>query len=72
MNKLSETNKVVAVLEVAANELEPVLAVKSAETEELMEKVQQEQEKADKVICTNTINNLTTVSIISSCILPWN
>ena len=70
MNKLSETNKVVAVLEVAANELEPVLAVKSAETEELMEKVQQEQEKADKVICTNTINNLTTVSIISSCILP--
>ena len=49
MNKLSETNKVVAVLEVEANELEPVLAVKSAETEELMEKVQHEQEKADKV-----------------------
>ena len=53
MNKLSETNKVVAVLEVEANELEPVLAVKSAETEELMEKVQHEQEKADKVDCKN-------------------
>ena len=38
-------------MEVEANELEPVLAVKSAETEELMEKVQHEQEKADKVDC---------------------
>merc|ERR1719354_1384339 len=49
MNKLAETNSVVSVLEVEANELEPILVTKSQETQELMEKVQVEQEKADKV-----------------------
>lgn len=49
MNKLAETNSIVSVLEVEANELEPILVTKSKETQELMEKVQIEQEKADQV-----------------------
>lgn len=49
LNKLLETNTLVADMEVELTALEPELKKKSADTELLMEKLAVDQEKADQV-----------------------
>lgn len=49
LNKLLETNTLVADMEVELTALEPELKKKSADTEVLMEKLAVDQEKADQV-----------------------
>jgi len=49
LNKLKETNSVVGDLQIELEKLQPVLAQKAKETEQLMVQIQFDQENADKV-----------------------
>ena len=49
LRKLAETNELVESMQIELTELEPILKVKSKETDELMESLAIDQEAADKV-----------------------